>query len=224
MATPTVVSNSAKLSVLQPSTVQLNSSASGSVAYGTPLVLSATVTPGATGTVTFFDSSTTPATSLGQVAVSNGTATLTVSTLAAGTHSLTASYGGDSTHAPSASAAIAVQVGGQGTSTISLTPATTSVALGASVALNATVTTTGLAPTGQVNFYSNGNLVGSGMLPSSGPATVSLTWTPGQAGTYSLTASYQGDTNYAGSQSTTKSFSVTTATPTVTLPRSSGCC
>ncbi|MFN9198560.1 MAG: beta strand repeat-containing protein, partial [Planctomycetaceae bacterium] len=220
MATPTVVSNSAKLSVLQPSTVQLNSSASGSVAYGTPLVLSATVTPGATGTVTFFDSSTTPATSLGQVAVSNGTATLTVSTLAAGTHSLTASYGGDSTHAPSASAAIAVQVGGQGTSTISLTPATTSVALGASVALNATVTTTGLAPTGQVNFYSNGNLVGYGMLPSSGPATVSLTWTPGQAGTYSLTASYQGDTNYAGSQSTTKSFSVTTATPTVSLATS----
>lgn len=220
MATPTVVSNSAQLIVLQPSTVQLSSSASGSVTHGTPVILSATVTPGATGSVTFYDSTTSPAASLGQASVSNGIATLTVSTLAVGTHSLTASYRGDSTHAASASAAIPVQVVGQGTLTIRLTPAATSVVLGASVGLSATVLTTGLAPSGQVNFYANGNLVGYGNLPSSGPTTVSLTWIPAQAGSYSLTASYQGDTNYAGSQTGRTTFSVMTATPTVSLSTS----
>lgn len=61
---------------------------------GTPTTLTAKVVPsaGSTGTVTFFDGTT----NLGTAAVTNGTATLSVS-LRAGTHALTAVYSGDGT-------------------------------------------------------------------------------------------------------------------------------
>jgi hypothetical protein len=52
-----------------------------------------------TGTVTFVDSSAN--TMLGCVTLSNGTATLTVSTLAAGNHAIQARYSGDATFLPS---------------------------------------------------------------------------------------------------------------------------
>ena len=47
---------------------------------------------------------------LGSSAVSGGKATFTTSSLAVGTHTLTASYSGDSTFMPSTSTAVSVQV------------------------------------------------------------------------------------------------------------------
>lgn len=77
--------------------------------YGVPISLVATVAPtggGApTGTVTFRDTSTNPATVLGTAAVaSDGTARLNGVLMAAGDHSVVARYGGSSTSQPSASA------------------------------------------------------------------------------------------------------------------------
>ena len=74
--------------------------------YGDPVTLTATVTSGATGTVSFFDGSVL----LGTGAVSNGVATLTTSTLVAGTHTITAVYNGDATYASSQSAPATVTV------------------------------------------------------------------------------------------------------------------
>jgi Bacterial Ig-like domain (group 3)/MBG domain (YGX type)/Beta-propeller repeat len=72
---------------------------------GQPVSLSATVTPGGagtpTGSVTFFDGTST----LGTATVTAGTATFITSSLAAGMHSLTAFYPGDSNFAPSSSSA-----------------------------------------------------------------------------------------------------------------------
>jgi len=71
------------------------------------VTLTATVSPtSATGSVQF---SMEPR-PLGTVNVAGGTASLTVSALTAGTHSISASYGGDTTYAPSASAALAQSV------------------------------------------------------------------------------------------------------------------
>ena len=72
------------------STTTLTTSAANS-SYNTSVTFTATVTNGATGTVTFKDGTTT----LGTGTVSNGTATYTTSTLTIGSHSISAVYGGD---------------------------------------------------------------------------------------------------------------------------------
>jgi hypothetical protein len=88
-----------------PSTTTLVASPS-STQYGDPVTLTATVTFGATGTVSFYDGSVL----LGTGQVTNGIATLTTTTLAAGTHTITAVYNGDATYASSQSGPATVTV------------------------------------------------------------------------------------------------------------------
>ena len=78
-----------------------------------PVTFTATVTPQGkgtpTGTVSFFDG----AANIGNSALNgSGVATLTTSTLALGTHSITASYNGDANWAPSTSATLSQSVQG----------------------------------------------------------------------------------------------------------------
>lgn len=76
---------------------------------GSAVTLTATVSPtAATGTVTFYDSTT----SLGSGTLSSGTATLSPTFSTAGTHSLTATYSGNSTYASSTSSALSLTVTG----------------------------------------------------------------------------------------------------------------
>jgi hypothetical protein len=60
-------------------------------AYGNSVIFTATVPAPATGTVVFYDGNT----ALGTGTIANGIATLTTTTLAVGTHPVTAAYGGD---------------------------------------------------------------------------------------------------------------------------------
>jgi len=90
---------------ISPSTTTLAASPT-STPYGDPVTLTATVTSGATGTVSFYDGSVL----LGTSAVSNGVATLITTMLIAGTHSITAVYNGDATYASSQSSPAAVTV------------------------------------------------------------------------------------------------------------------
>jgi hypothetical protein len=77
---------------------------------GQPVTFTATVSPSAaTGTVQFFDGST----SLGTVALSGGQASLTTSTLSAAKHSITAVYSGDANFASSTSAVLSQNVTGR---------------------------------------------------------------------------------------------------------------
>jgi hypothetical protein len=72
---------------------------------GANFTLTATVTPAAaTGVVTFYDSTSSPAVSLGTGTLSGGTATLTASYSTAGTYSLTATYGGSCSYDSSTTA------------------------------------------------------------------------------------------------------------------------
>jgi hypothetical protein len=91
-------------------TTQLGSSPNPAIA-GQKVTLSAAVaeTSGSgvpTGTVTFYDG----ATSLGSGALSSGRATFSTSSLAVGSHSVTASYGGDASNLSSTSAAVSVTI------------------------------------------------------------------------------------------------------------------
>lgn len=84
---------------------------SSSPSYGTAVTLTSTLSPVSNtsapgGTVLFYDGSTV----LGSATVSSGKAQLTVSTLAVGKHTITASYSGDSTFMPSTSTVANVNV------------------------------------------------------------------------------------------------------------------
>jgi hypothetical protein len=82
-----------------PSSVGLSVPTTPSVG-GSSVSLTATVPPGATGTVTFYEGTTV----LGTATISGTTATLVISTLAPGSHTITAVYNGDANFAPSTSA------------------------------------------------------------------------------------------------------------------------
>jgi hypothetical protein len=85
--------------VTQEATTTTLTSSSNAAIPGQPVTLTATVSPtisGAgnpTGSVVFFD--TTTQTTLNTVTLSSGVATLTISTLALGSHTITATYSGD---------------------------------------------------------------------------------------------------------------------------------
>jgi len=91
---------------LMPSTTTLVSSPLSTGAYGTLVTFTATVTSGATGTVTFKDGTTV----LGTSTLSSSTATFAIGTLVMGNHSITATYGGDATFTTSVSTTFAYSV------------------------------------------------------------------------------------------------------------------
>jgi hypothetical protein len=132
-----------------------------------------------------------------------GTATFNISTLAAGAYVITASYSGDANDAASTSLPISLTVSLATTATaITVTP--NPALVGAAVTITAKVTGNGGTPTGSVNFIANGNTLASVALSGGAASFTTSTLAPG---TYSITASYQGDA--ADSPSTSTAISET---------------
>ena len=167
-----------------------------------PITMTATVssaysTPA--GTITFMTGGATLATA---TVAANGTASATISTLGAGTYSITAVYSGSTEYAGSTSNAVLEVVNGAPTTT-SLTSAPNPSSFGQTVTLTATVaapqsTTT---PTGTVTFMDGAITLGSAPLSASNVAQFSTAAL--SAGTHTLTALYSGSTNDAKSTSNT---------------------
>jgi hypothetical protein len=118
---------------------------STSIAVGTSVNLTATVTPPTgttqipTGLVTFMNGTST----LGMISLDNtGKATLATTTLPVGTAAITATYSGDNSFAASASTAVSITVGTPTLSTVSLSPASLTVTNGASATTTVTVGST----------------------------------------------------------------------------------
>lgn len=111
---------------------------------GQTVTLSSTTTspvPGTlTGTVSFYDGDTLLGTSALQA---NGTASLNISTLAAGNHSIVAEYSGDLVYAPSNSLAIPIQVTAPAYSVTPLNPPGIAISSGQTGSLVLTVSTVG---------------------------------------------------------------------------------
>ncbi len=193
---------------------------------GVAVTFTATVTTvgthAPTGTVTFYDSTT----SIGTGTL-NGSqvATLTISTLTVGAHSITAVYGGDTNNAGSTSAVLTQTIVALPATTTALTSSSNPANYASPVTFTATVTTTGShAPTGTVTFDDGTTSIGSGTLNGSQVATLTISTLT--AGSHSITAVYGGDTNNAGSTSViltqnitapTFSFSVEPTTPATVL-------
>jgi Bacterial Ig-like domain (group 3)/MBG domain (YGX type)/NHL repeat len=85
-----------------PSTESLVIGSAFSTVYGTGSLTSTFSNGGltATGMVTFYDGEGASRTTIGQAVLSGNTATISTGTLTAGTHYITASYGGDAKNAP----------------------------------------------------------------------------------------------------------------------------
>ena len=193
-----------------------------SIGPGQSVTFTATVSPltGSnvpTGTVTFFDGTT----SLGTAPLNaiRGVATFSTTTLALGNHSITATYGGDSKDAGSTSAAVSVSVAvAPLATTTALTASATQVTAGQSVTFTATVSPqsgTNVA-TGTVTFLDGTTSLGTAPLNATGVAT--FTTTTLATGSNSITASYGGDTNDSPSTSTAVTVSVAAAaTPSYTM-------
>src|SRR5206468_1541816 len=104
-------------------------------AYGQAVTLSVAVSPAtASGTVQFFDGGM----SLGTATISGGAASLAVSTLLVGTHSLTAAYGGD-TNYNAATSSVSSQTVAKANASASLSATPNPSTYGQSATLTATV-------------------------------------------------------------------------------------
>ncbi len=166
----------------------------------------------ATGTVTVWNESTSPATALGTATLastpdSEGAfdATIPVKFTTAGVYPLVATYSGDANDNSNYSGAVDVTAGGKASSTTEIMSAPYDSLAGTNVTIVAGVTgdSSGTAPTGTVTFTdasaSNGAGAVLGTEPLAANGTATLTINTLTAGTHAIVASYSGDANYASS-------------------------
>ena len=190
-------------------TATLTTTAGTSVAAGTavPLTLAVTTANNAfaapAGTATFYDG----ATALGTAAQSGGPFTFSTSALSGSSHSLTAAYVGDGRTASATSNAVSVTITG-GSQTITFDPLSNQTLGTAPFTLTATASS-GLP----VSFSSTTTAV-----CTISAATVTLL----SAGTCSITSSQAGNANFLAAVSVSRSFTVSTASGTVTLSLADG--
>jgi hypothetical protein len=188
-------------------TVTLASSSNPS-AYGSSVTFTATLSiTTATGTVTFKNGSTT----LGTGTVSSGQATYSTSSLAVGSDSITASYGGDSNDNSSTSSTLTQVV--EQASSVALASSVNPSLYGTTVTFTATVTPS--AATGTVTFYDGSTALGAATI-SSGIATYGTSTLA--SGSNSITAVYGGSSTYSGSTSAVLTQNVLTVTSISVTP------
>jgi VCBS repeat-containing protein len=202
------------VSVKQQSTTTLKSSTNPTVS-GQTITLTATVTGSPTkptGTVTFKDGSTV----LGTATLnSSGVATLSVS-LMAGSHPLTAVYGGDTTFAGSTSTAL-TQTVNQAKTQVAITSSANPSVYGQTVTFTATVTVSSPGsgtPTGTMTFYDGGAAIGTGTVGSGGVATFTISTL--SVNSHAITAKYNGDVNFSSSTTSSLNQQVKKASTAVT--------
>lgn len=184
---------------------------------GQSVTFTATVTAGSdvpSGTVTFKDGSTT----LGSGTLSgSGQAAYATSSLALGSHSITAVYGGDANNSGSTSPVLTQTVAANSSST-AIASSVNPSSFGQSVTFTATVTGSGVTPTGTVTFKDGATALGSGTLNGSDQATFSTNTLA--AGAHSITATYTGDSNYGTSVSATLTQTVNQSSSAISLASS----
>jgi polygalacturonase/sugar lactone lactonase YvrE len=177
-----------------------------------------------TGTVTLTDSLTGGTTTV-TLPGTTDTIPVALSGLAAGVHSFTASYSGDSNYVPTVAGTpyttagpytITVNSGTLTTTTTTLSGVPPSLPFG--TAFTAMATVTGSNPTGTVEFTVNGTVFTTAAL-TSGTASANISL-PFSTTPWVIDAIYTGDGANAGSSSATTSVTVTAALTTTSLSAS----
>ncbi|HLY40990.1 MAG TPA: family 43 glycosylhydrolase [Terracidiphilus sp.] len=203
-------SNSTSQPPQRAATTTTLSVSSASVNAGSSITLSALVNaasgPVSTGSVIFYDGGT----SLGSATVSAaGQAGWTGTALSAGSHSLTAGYGGNANYLASVSSAVSLTVVALPT-TLSLAESAATITQGLPIEFVATVADASgagsVAPTGTITFSNGTTTLGTASVDPTGIAHFTSTMMP--VGTNSISAAYSGDGTYASANSAAVSASV----------------
>jgi hypothetical protein len=148
-----------------------------------------------TGSVTFFDG----VSSLGSILLTGGSAALSTSGLAPGSHAITASYAGDVSFAASTSPVLSQAV--KAVTTTGLVSDHNPSVSGQLVTLTATVgSVTPGTITGTVTFFDGASPIGVPVAVAGGTAARTGTYAA-SGGSHSFTATFNGDASYAGSTS-----------------------
>jgi len=189
-ASAAAIASSVVLTITSPGTIYFGQSVDG---YAN-VTASDGSTP--TGAIAFYDGAqnicTIPVSQSASCPASAGTG------FAVGTHTLTAAYSGDATHAGATSNAASVTVLPDPTA-ISLVSSANPAVYGQSITLTATASGAYASPSGVVTFLDGASVLGTAPLNSAEVATFS-TASLG-TGSHSLTASYAGDSGSASSVS-----------------------
>lgn len=188
-------------------TTTLTANPVSTAASGANVTLTATVSPSAAGTMTFYDG----VTQIGSTPVSGSTGVIVVNNLATGTRSLTATFTptDSAAYGGSTSSALSYTITGSGatttTTSLNASPAS-SAASGATVTLTATISPSGA--TGTVTFKDGATTIGTGSVSS---GTASTTTSSLSVGSHSLTADFASSNTgaYTNSSSSTVSYTIT---------------
>jgi sugar lactone lactonase YvrE len=187
-----------------------------SPAFGQTVIATATVTGLSltpAGTVQFtVDGSNT------NVTLSGGVATLSLPSLSAGAHTVSAVYTSSNGYLPATASSVILTVG-KTTPAVILTSNLNPTLAQSAITFTAKVTSAAGTPTQTVTFLDGTTTIGTGTL-SGGVATLTISTLA--AGTHSITAAYGGDANFATASSSTlaelvEDFGFTISTPSVTV-------
>ncbi len=208
----------AKVTVVVTLTSSVNPSAPNQ-----SVTFSASIPATATGSITFLDGTTI----LGAGPINAGIVTFTTSTLTIGSHSITASYGGDSTYS-SAASAILTQVVSRIPTVTTIVESAPAQLLHTGVTFTANVTAPSPNATGTVTFMDGTVVMGSAPISANGGVIVSLTTNANASfattglvtGAHQIVAVYSGDNNFAPSTSAPATNMVEDFTNTNTGPAS----
>jgi hypothetical protein len=157
--------------------LSLTSTTSGTIAAGQAAPLSVVLTPTLpnrptpTGTVTFYDAKV----QIGSASLSSGAAAFSVSGLAPGTHSITASYSGDTNFNPSTSSVLSITVGAPPAPDYALTTSSASLSVAAGQSGSVTLSigaNAGVSASTNVTFACSG--LPAGAMCAFAPATVQV--------------------------------------------------
>jgi hypothetical protein len=183
-----VACQSLTVNTATPTASIVSNASQGTAAFGSSVTFTATLTGisgGAipTNNVTFYNNGAAIA-SCPSVALTNGTATCSTSTLTSGSHTITVSYAGDTNYSAITTSlpSVSLTIGGAAP-TVAVTSTTgSSVSYGTAVSFTATLTgSNATPPAGTVTFYDDGNAIagpmalvaGSGATSSVGSGTIS---------------------------------------------------